>query len=109
MVQSGEMSLEEFVARQSAWMGKLVQRCSGMRLTISGPPVPAGSKGRLGRKAAQWRERQGFWRQRQSYGQQAEATTTQGFALMRRLFRPFRRFTRERAGIGKRPSVRSRS
>ncbi|TYO74790.1 DNA topoisomerase III [Pseudomonas sp. CK-NBRI-02] len=45
MVQSGEMSLEEFVARQSAWMGKLVQRCSGMRLTISGPPVPAGSKG----------------------------------------------------------------
>ncbi|MFV3324936.1 DNA topoisomerase III [Pseudomonas sp. NY15372] len=45
MVQSGEMSLEEFVARQSAWMGKLVQRCSGMRLTISGPPVPASGKG----------------------------------------------------------------
>lgn len=45
MVQSGEMSLEEFVTRQSAWMGKLVQRCAGMRLTISGPPLPAGGKG----------------------------------------------------------------
>lgn len=45
MVQSGEMSLEEFVARQSAWMGKLVQRCSGMRLTIS---VAAGAGGEQG-------------------------------------------------------------
>ncbi len=45
MVQSGEMSLEEFVTRQSAWMGKLVQRCAGMRLTISGPPLAAGGKG----------------------------------------------------------------
>lgn len=39
MVQSGEMSLEDFVARQSAWMGKLVARCSGMRMTINGPAV----------------------------------------------------------------------
>ncbi|WP_313446612.1 DNA topoisomerase 3, partial [Pseudomonas sp.] len=39
MVQRGEMSLEEFVARQSAWMGKLVERCSGMRMTITGPAV----------------------------------------------------------------------
>ncbi|MFB4390322.1 MULTISPECIES: DNA topoisomerase III [unclassified Pseudomonas] len=45
MVQSGEMTLEDFVARQSAWMGKLVQRCAGMRMTISGPPVPVGGKG----------------------------------------------------------------
>lgn len=45
MVQSGEMSLEEFVARQSAWMGKLIERCRGMRMTISGPLVPAGGKG----------------------------------------------------------------
>ncbi|AIR91348.1 DNA topoisomerase III [Pseudomonas cremoricolorata] len=44
MVQSGEMSLEEFVARQSAWMSKLVQRCVGMRLAISGPPSGSGSK-----------------------------------------------------------------
>ncbi|VVN19904.1 DNA topoisomerase 3 [Pseudomonas fluorescens] len=44
MVQSGEMTLEEFVARQSAWMGKLVERCSGMRMTISGPLAPAGGK-----------------------------------------------------------------
>jgi DNA topoisomerase-3 len=41
MVQSGEMTLEEFVARQSTWMGKLVERCSGMRMTISGPAVGA--------------------------------------------------------------------
>lgn len=39
MIQSGEMSLEEFVTRQCAWMGKLVERCRGMRMTISGPAV----------------------------------------------------------------------
>lgn len=41
MVQSGEMSLEEFVAKQSAWMSKQVQRCVGLRMTISGPASPA--------------------------------------------------------------------
>lgn len=41
MVQSGEMGLDEFVAKQSAWMSKHVQRCSGLQLTISGPPVVA--------------------------------------------------------------------
>lgn len=41
MVQSGEMSLEEFVTKQAAWMSKQVTRCSGLSLTISGPP-PAG-------------------------------------------------------------------
>ncbi|MDX1368280.1 DNA topoisomerase III [Pseudomonas sp.] len=41
MVQSGEMSLDEFVAKQSAWMSKQVQRCAGLRLTISGPASPA--------------------------------------------------------------------
>lgn len=45
MVQSGEMSLEAFVAKQSAWMSKQVERCSGMSLRISGPPVPAGRGG----------------------------------------------------------------
>ncbi len=45
MVQSGEMSLEEFVAKQSAWMSKLVERCAGLRLTISGPATPAGRAG----------------------------------------------------------------
>ncbi|MFB8828920.1 DNA topoisomerase III [Azotobacter sp. CWF10] len=45
MVQSGEMSLEEFVAKQSAWMSKLVERCAGLRLTISGPAIPAGRAG----------------------------------------------------------------
>ncbi|MBJ9974316.1 DNA topoisomerase III [Pseudomonas sp. S75] len=39
MVQSGEMTLEEFLTRQSTWMGKLVQRCTGLRLSISGPPA----------------------------------------------------------------------
>ncbi len=41
MVQSGEMSLEEFVAKQSAWMSKQVQRCAGLSMTISGPASPA--------------------------------------------------------------------
>ena len=48
MVQSGEMSLEEFVTRQSAWMGKLVERCRGMRMTITGPAVG---------KAAPWKKK----------------------------------------------------
>ncbi|WP_346400265.1 DNA topoisomerase III [Pseudomonas syringae] len=42
MVQSGEMSLEEFVAKQAAWMSKQVSRCVGMRMSISGPASPAG-------------------------------------------------------------------
>lgn len=42
MVQSGEMSLEEFVAKQAAWMSKQVARCNGMRMTITGPASPAG-------------------------------------------------------------------
>lgn len=41
MVQSGEMPLEEFVAKQSAWMAKLVERCAGLRLEIAGPPAAA--------------------------------------------------------------------
>jgi hypothetical protein len=51
MVQSGEMSLDEFVAKQSAWMSKQVQRCAGLRLTISGPASPAGRGG------APWKKR----------------------------------------------------
>ncbi|TVT79723.1 DNA topoisomerase III [Pseudomonas sp. H3(2019)] len=51
MVQSSEMSLEEFVAKQAAWMSKQVGRCSGLRLTISGPASPAG-KG-----AAPWKNK----------------------------------------------------
>ena len=43
MVQSGEMSLEEFVAKQAAWMSKQVSRCAGLRLTINGPASPAGA------------------------------------------------------------------
>ncbi|SCY46994.1 DNA topoisomerase III [Pseudomonas sp. NFACC37-1] len=51
MVQSGEMSLEEFVTRQAAWMSKHVARCQGMNLTISGPASPAG------RGAAPWKNK----------------------------------------------------
>lgn len=36
MVQSGEMTLEEFTARQSAWMGKLIERCRGLNVVIKG-------------------------------------------------------------------------
>jgi len=50
MVQSGEMPLEEFVAKQSAWMSKLVERCAGLRMTISGPPVAAGRNGKPWKK-----------------------------------------------------------
>jgi DNA topoisomerase-3 len=42
MVQSGEMSLEEFVTRQSAWMSKHVERCAGLRLNISAAASPQG-------------------------------------------------------------------
>ena len=51
MVQSGEMSLEEFVTRQAAWMSKHVARCQGMSLTINGPASPAG------RGAAPWKNK----------------------------------------------------
>ncbi|SEJ04709.1 DNA topoisomerase-3 [Azotobacter beijerinckii] len=51
MVQSGEMPLEEFVAKQSAWMSKLVERCAGLRLTIGGPAIPAGGG------AAPWKKK----------------------------------------------------
>jgi len=51
MVQSGEMSLEEFVTRQAAWMSKHVARCQGMSLTINGPASPAG------RGAAPWKKK----------------------------------------------------
>ncbi|MDX1723896.1 MAG: DNA topoisomerase III [Pseudomonas sp.] len=50
MVQSGEMSLDEFVAKQSAWMSKQVQRCAGLRLTISGPASPAAAASWKGKR-----------------------------------------------------------
>ena len=52
MVQSGEMSLDEFVSKQSAWMSKQVERCKGVRLTITGP-APSGPRG------APWKKRKG--------------------------------------------------
>ncbi|WP_439859773.1 DNA topoisomerase III [Pseudomonas sp. MBLB4136] len=53
MVQSGEMSLDEFVAKQSAWMSKQVQRCAGLRLSISGPAAtrPAAAPWKKKRRA----------------------------------------------------------
>jgi len=42
MVQSGEMTLDVFVAKQAAWMSKHIERCSAMTMTISGPASPAG-------------------------------------------------------------------
>lgn len=64
MVQSGEMSLEEFVAKQSAWMSKQVERCKGVRLTISGPPAPAG-------RGAPWKKRKGAARKAAPRGRRA--------------------------------------
>lgn len=47
MVQAGEMTLEEFTTRQSAWMSKLVERCRGLSLVIKGQAaVPAWRKKR---------------------------------------------------------------
>ncbi|WP_090503892.1 DNA topoisomerase III [Pseudomonas borbori] len=51
MVQSGEMSLDEFVGKQSAWMSKQVQRCAGLRLTINGPASPAAAPWKGKRKS----------------------------------------------------------
>jgi DNA topoisomerase-3 len=55
MVQSGEMSLETFVSKQSAWMSKQVERCKGVRLIISGPAAPASRR-------APWKKRKGAGR-----------------------------------------------
>ncbi|KOX64758.1 DNA topoisomerase III [Pseudomonas psychrophila] len=43
MVQSGEMTLDVFVAKQAAWMSKHIERCSALTMTISGPASPAGA------------------------------------------------------------------
>ncbi|NWD69486.1 DNA topoisomerase III [Pseudomonas gingeri] len=51
MVQSGEMSLEEFVAKQAAWMSKQVGRCVELKLQIS---MPAGM---AGKGAAPWKKK----------------------------------------------------
>lgn len=49
MIQRGEMTLEEFTARQSAWMSKLVERCRGLSLVIKGQAAaPAWRKKRKG-------------------------------------------------------------
>ncbi|WP_273200113.1 DNA topoisomerase, partial [Pseudomonas sp.] len=42
MVQSGDMTLDIFVAKQAAWMSKHIERCSGLQMTIRGPASPAG-------------------------------------------------------------------
>ncbi|OEC33588.1 DNA topoisomerase III [Pseudomonas sp. 21C1] len=42
MVQSGEMSLETFVSKQSAWLSKQVERCRGLHLNISAGPAATG-------------------------------------------------------------------
>ncbi|MCI0996422.1 DNA topoisomerase III [Pseudomonas corrugata] len=55
MVQSGEMSLEEFVTRQAAWMSKHIARCQGMSLTISGPASRAAAPWKKKRKPAKRR------------------------------------------------------
>jgi DNA topoisomerase-3 len=52
MVQSGEMSLEEFVTKQSAWMSKQVARCTGLSLTISGPAARGATPWKKKRKPA---------------------------------------------------------
>lgn len=54
MVQSGEMGLQEFVDRQSAWMSKHIERCRGLRLSLSAAAltVKPAFKGKGKRKVA---------------------------------------------------------
>ncbi|MFP3516625.1 DNA topoisomerase III [Pseudomonas sp. SIMBA_077] len=42
MVQSGEMPLDTFVAKQATWMSKHIERCSSLNMVISGSASPAG-------------------------------------------------------------------
>lgn len=56
MVQRGEMSLDDFVAKQSAWMCKQVERCAGLRLSIAGSP-PTGTPSPRPRRAGGKRRR----------------------------------------------------
>ncbi|MFC2973859.1 DNA topoisomerase III [Azotobacter bryophylli] len=41
LIESGQLSLEAFVAKQSTWITSLVNRCSTMTLSIKLPPSPA--------------------------------------------------------------------
>ncbi|MCQ4257558.1 DNA topoisomerase III [Stutzerimonas stutzeri] len=61
MVQSGEMSLDEFVTKQSAWMSKQVERCKDVRMTITGPAATA--------------TRGAPWKKRKSAGRKASPKT----------------------------------
>jgi DNA topoisomerase-3 len=65
-VQSGEMSLEEFVAKQAAWMSKQVSRCTGLRLTITGPASPSGA-------APPWKKKRKATGKRKTAGANAPA------------------------------------
>lgn len=70
MVQSGEMSLEEFVTKQAAWMSKQVSRCAGLSLTISGPASPAG------RGATPWKNKRKPAKRKTSTGSKRTAKPT---------------------------------
>ncbi|WP_264815713.1 DNA topoisomerase III, partial [Acidomonas methanolica] len=41
MIEGGQMTLDDFLARQSAWVGQLVQHYRGTKLAITLPPTPA--------------------------------------------------------------------
>nr|WP_298145487.1 DNA topoisomerase III [uncultured Pseudomonas sp.] len=77
MVQSGEMSLEEFVAKQSAWMSKQVQRCAGLHMSISGPASPAA--------AAPWKKKRKAGPRKTATG---KATTAKGGTAGKRAAKP---------------------
>ena len=39
-IEAGRMPLEKFLTGQSVWIGKLVEQCSTLSLTIDQPPSP---------------------------------------------------------------------
>ncbi len=60
MIEAGQMTLDTFIARQSAWVAQLVQQYSGATLAIKLPPSPscpqcgAPMRQRTGKNGAFW-------------------------------------------------------
>ena len=60
MIEAGQMTLDSFIAKQSAWVAQLVQQYSGATLAIKLPPSPpcpqcgAPMRQRTGKSGAFW-------------------------------------------------------
>jgi len=60
MIEAGQMTLDTFITKQSAWVAQLVQQYSGVTLAIKLPPSPscpqcgAPMRQRTGKNGAFW-------------------------------------------------------